>query len=476
MSKLEVNTVAPQCGTTLTLGESGDTVTLGTGASQSGFGRTGTVDWETTPKTATFTGVNGKGYFCNTTAGAFEIDLPAGSAGAIISVQDYNNTFDSYGLTVDPNGSEKINGGVAGASIILATEGQGVTFVYVDSTVGWRSIHESQYADAGSDFIAATGGCIATSGDYKIHKFTGPGTFTVTASGSPGGSDTVEYLVVAGGGGGGGDLGGGGGAGGYRTTFPSPATGGLPVSVTSYSITVGAGGTAPSGPNPGAPISASPSGSNTIFSSITSAGGGGGGQSQTPFGGATGLAGGSGGGSGGYTPASGGSGNTPSTPVSQGNDGGAGGASNPTYPSGGGGGAGAVGARPTPGPSASGGAGGAGTQNNIDGNNYYWSGGGGGGTYQGGTSAGNGGLGGGGGGGRSGNPTCAGAGGGSAINAGSAGTGNNPETNGVQGGAAGANSGGGGGGGAHNGTPGVQSGSKGGNGGSGIVIIRYKFQ
>ena len=29
MSKIEVNTVAPQCGTTLTLGESGDTVTIG---------------------------------------------------------------------------------------------------------------------------------------------------------------------------------------------------------------------------------------------------------------------------------------------------------------------------------------------------------------------------------------------------------------------------------------------------------------
>ena len=47
MSKIEVNTVEPQCGTTLTLGESGDTVTLGSGASQSGFGRTGTVDWQT---------------------------------------------------------------------------------------------------------------------------------------------------------------------------------------------------------------------------------------------------------------------------------------------------------------------------------------------------------------------------------------------------------------------------------------------
>ena len=43
-------TVEPQCGTTLTLGASGDTVTLASGASQSGFGRTGTVDWDTTKK------------------------------------------------------------------------------------------------------------------------------------------------------------------------------------------------------------------------------------------------------------------------------------------------------------------------------------------------------------------------------------------------------------------------------------------
>ena len=58
-------------------------------------------------KTATFTAANGEGYFCNTTGGSFEVDLPAGSAGAIVSIQDYNNTFDSNSLTVDPNGSEK---------------------------------------------------------------------------------------------------------------------------------------------------------------------------------------------------------------------------------------------------------------------------------------------------------------------------------------------------------------------------------
>ena len=39
MSKIEVNTIDVQCGSTLTIGSSGKTVTLATGASQSGFGR-----------------------------------------------------------------------------------------------------------------------------------------------------------------------------------------------------------------------------------------------------------------------------------------------------------------------------------------------------------------------------------------------------------------------------------------------------
>jgi hypothetical protein len=187
MSKLEVNTIEPQCGTTLTLGGCGQTVTLGSGASQSGFGRTGTVDWQTSSiKTSTFTAESGKGYFCNTAGGTFEVDLPAGTAGAIVSIQDYNNTFDDNNLTVDPNGSEKINGGTAGDSITLSTEGQGITFVYVDSTVGWRSVQENEYATAGAPpFVQATGGTITTSGNCKIHTFTGPGTFQVTSLSLP---------------------------------------------------------------------------------------------------------------------------------------------------------------------------------------------------------------------------------------------------------------------------------------------------
>ena len=114
MSKIEVNTVAPQCGTTLTLGESGDTVTLGTGASQSGFGRTGTVNWDTTKKTTGFTAVSGNGYFCDTAAsGAFTLTLPASpSAGDIVGLKDYNGNFATANLTIGRNGSA-INGGSA---------------------------------------------------------------------------------------------------------------------------------------------------------------------------------------------------------------------------------------------------------------------------------------------------------------------------------------------------------------------------
>ena len=63
--------------------------TLGTGATQTGFGRTGTVDWQTgSIKTATFTAVNGQGFFCNTSGVFLQINLPAGpSAGAIVLFQ-----------------------------------------------------------------------------------------------------------------------------------------------------------------------------------------------------------------------------------------------------------------------------------------------------------------------------------------------------------------------------------------------------
>ena len=222
MSKIEVNQIGPQCGTTVTvgcgagqtvavdaatvtLGRSGGTVSLTCGATQTGFGRTGTVDWVTTPKVtgdSPITGVTGKGYFLNTTAGTITLNLPAGAAGSIVSMADYAATWQTNNVTVTPNGSEKI-GGAAG-SVTLNTEGQSVTFVYIDSTQGWINTMDSTSNVRASEFMSSTvsGSCntLTTCGDYKIATFKGPGTFCVTA-GQPA-NNVVSYLVVAGGAGG----------------------------------------------------------------------------------------------------------------------------------------------------------------------------------------------------------------------------------------------------------------------------------
>ena len=471
-STIKVNTITTESGSTLTLGESGKTVTLASGATQSGFGRTGTVDWQTgSIKTSTFTAVSGQGFFCDTNGGAFTCNLPAGSAGAIVSLQDYRNTFDTASLTVRPNGSEKINTGAG--PVILSTEGEGITLVYIDSTVGWRSIQDNDFADPGSNFIIASGGTETESGNCKIHTFTGPGTFTVSTLAACSADNQISYMIVAGGGAGSTGSsqptsygGGGGGAGGFRET-KSPVTSytaspldGQPsapnrvtVTATSFPIVVGAGGTTQTYQptcTPG-PTSAMDGSVSSGFG-ISSAGGGGGGQgnNSSPH---AGRSGGSGGGSGGRSPPNGGgagAGNTPPTTPAQGNSGGTGTCSGATS-GGGGGGATATGTAGTP-PGISG-VGGAGASTEISGSAVTRAGGGGaGGGYPGGAGNASGGAG--------------GAGGGGAGNAA-----NSPSTGGVAGTT---NTGGGGGGGGS--IYDNANAKSGGNGGSGIVIIRYKFQ
>ena len=97
-------------GATVTLGRCGGAVNLASGATQTGFGRTGTVDWCTTAKTSPFTSVSGKGYFINTTSGAVTVTLPSSpSAGDIVSIADYTNTFQTNSVTLN-NNSSKIGG------------------------------------------------------------------------------------------------------------------------------------------------------------------------------------------------------------------------------------------------------------------------------------------------------------------------------------------------------------------------------
>ena len=97
MSEIKVNKTSPRSGTTVTLGDSGDTFTIPSGATISnagtaaGFGSTGEVSWDTTVKTSTITGVAGVGYFANTTGGAFALNLPAGTAGSSIACLLYTS-------------------------------------------------------------------------------------------------------------------------------------------------------------------------------------------------------------------------------------------------------------------------------------------------------------------------------------------------------------------------------------------------
>ena len=457
MSKIKVNEIENRTGSTLTLGKCGSSVNLATGASQSGFGRTGTVDWCTTAKTSPFTAVNGKGYFINTTAGAITVTLPGSpSAGDIVAFRDYARTFSCNALTLCRN-SSKISGNTDNA--IISDDGNSTTIVYVDGTKGWLSVNSDTTTELGKNFYVATGGnTVITSGDFKTHIFTSDGCFAVTNLGAgPTAQSTVEYLVVAGGGASGcadqnnAYASGGGGGGGWRSFVsgsPNPinAPAGLTLTTQTYPITVGAGGT-----HPGT------TGGNSIFSTITSTGGGQGGwdnSNPSPNNGA-GHPGGSGGGGGAEGPGPGGTGNTPSVTPAQGTDGGAGNTGSGNTAGGGGGGATVAGQSAAPPPI--GGDGGTGgfvpdaffgptapsygqSPSPLAPNGRYFSGGGGGGAgYPGGTGC---------------------AGGAAGAGGGAAGVNNGTASNGT------ANTGGGGGG--------SRTGKT--QGGSGFVAIRYKFQ
>ena len=443
----------------------------GTSVSLGASGTIPAVSWQsviTADGSTATSAVAGNGYFIDTTSNAHTINLPGSpSAGDTIAIKDYAGTFGTNNLTIGRN-ANNIQG-VANDSLI-STNRASLTLVYSDATKGWLYTVESNVADLQLPlFITATGGTVSTSGDFKIHSFTGDGCFVVSSLGNPiGGGETVDYLVVAGGGGGGGKRttsfgGSGGGAGGFRegrqcapayTASPLVANSGITVTSTTYPVTVGAGGAGGDGPSSnylGISGLGSP-GSNSIFSTITSAGGGGGGHgiNLAPIGfpGVSGVPGGSGGGAG-MCAINGGSGNTPPVSPPQGNRGGNINDS-PAYPApenrftAAGGGAGAIGGVAST--TGYGAPGGAGVTTSITTSPVAYSGGGGSGAW-----------------GSSPAPT----------RAGGTGGGGNGGCNGGAAGSGSANTGGGGGGGS---PTQATLGSAGAAGGKGIVIIRYKYQ
>jgi hypothetical protein len=374
------------------------------------------TNWQA-EKTSDFTAVAGEGYFVNTTGGAITITLPASpSVGDEVDIVDSRAQFSTNNVTINRN-SSNIEGSAANET--LSDVNAKKKYVYSGSTRGWIAVNDEVPTP---EYISATGGTTANSGDYKIHTFNSSSNFVVSSVGNQG--SIASYLVVAGGGGAGQNHGAGGGAGGFRegrasgesyTVSPLNAPAGITLAAATYPITVGGGGS-------GGADSAD--GNNSVFSTITSAGGGQGGSNNgDPH--KPGGPGGSGGGSkGGFTA---GSGNTPPVSPPQGNNGGTG------HPGddgqGGGGGATAAG---TPGSSQPGGGpGGAGGTTHISGSPVAYAGGGGGNANTG--PEGTGGTGG---------------GGNASQSGGTSGTSNT------------------GGGGA----------AAVGHGGSGVVIIRYKYQ
>jgi len=360
MSEVKVNKISPRSGTNVTLGDSGDTFTIPSGATinnqgtATNFGATGSASWTTTVKTADFTAVAGEGYFVNTTSGSKTVTLPAGTAGAVVAFKDYADTFDTNALIIAANGSDKIGGSTDNKR--LNTEGIAATLIFIDSTKGWLVTDDGLQSS-----LSAL-------------------------------SYSINFLIIAGGGGGGYDRGGGGGAGGYRTSTGTSGGGGsaesaiTTLSGVAYTVTVGAGAAGSVNNSSPASVGVASSIAAPGISTITSTGGGSGGTADNNHVGATG---GSGGGSAGV--GSPGSTGGPGTST-QGFNGGGGLAAVPNYGAGGGGGSGSIGIT---GNSTTGGNGGAGVASTITGSSVIRAGGGGGGVYGGGTG-GSGGSGGGG--------------------------------------------------------------------------------
>jgi len=345
-------------------------------------GTAGLIAWQSVQTTG-FTASAGRGYPCNTTSAAFTVTLPASpSVGDTIILLDYAGTFDTNTLTVNPN-SNKLEGGTA--NLLLTGDREGVTLTYIDSTQGW----------------------LATSGIQEGTDGLEPNSYS------------VSYLILAGGGGGSGATetgSGGGGAGGLLTGTETLNVGSV------YSVTVGGGGTA--GTGPAGTDRRGGNGNNSVLSGAgittkTATGGGGGGHDGSPT--RDGNSGGCGGG-GSYNGVGG------SGTVGQGFAGGNGNTGT-NQGAGGGGGTSAVGANGTP---STGGNGGAGTASSITGSSITYGGGGGGGVYNGGTP-GSGGAGGGG----NGSYAAAGISGSTNLGGGGGGTGGTPGSGDKNGGAGG---------------------------------------
>jgi len=334
------NNIINENANTITIGASGDTISIPAGATLANNGTaTGfaSIAWQSSIVTAaTLNADANKGYWIDTSSNACTVTLPgSASVGDQLYFVDYARNFGTNALTINQNSLNYQ--GNSSPNPIYNTNGQAIAIVYSGATKGWIPTTDDDVS-------------FETSQTYS-----------------------VNFLCIAGGGGGGHDQGGGGGAGGYRNSFNSEASGRGSSAETALSLTPGVVYTVAVGALGAGSTSGATSGadggdssiSGTGITTITSIGGGGGAGNSS---GNNGRSGGAGGGAAGTTGSAG-----PGT-ADQGFDGGIRFTDGSSTDTGGGGGAGQVGSTPRN-------SGGDGVASTITGSSVTRAGGGGGNDY-----------------------------------------------------------------------------------------------
>ena len=101
MSEVKVNKISPRSGTEVTLGDSGDTFTIPSGATINNQGtsnklwcnRFGFLEYNRLRQETLQQSLAKGYYFVDTTSQEIDVTLPAGTAGAVVAVKDYGKNL-----------------------------------------------------------------------------------------------------------------------------------------------------------------------------------------------------------------------------------------------------------------------------------------------------------------------------------------------------------------------------------------------
>jgi len=152
------NIISQTNATTLTLGYSGQTIAVASGATLLGGG----ITWTSNVVTSALTVAVNTGYFVNTSSNAITVTLPASaSVGNTIILSDFYRTWATNALTLNQN-SLKFQG-FTSPNPVYNTAGQTVQLVYSGSTQGWIPISDDDVTDETpqtytADFLVIAGG------------------------------------------------------------------------------------------------------------------------------------------------------------------------------------------------------------------------------------------------------------------------------------------------------------------------------